>query len=132
MQVSIHTRLSDHVFVSPDLPPSILRSVQLLRWPDAIALQLCEKGAVRDVALASLHIGVPGLAGSPHVDPRPQPYQFTSLVPQRARRAPGACSPPNSPRCAIEHVPGSDWIGGDHAYKHFRPGVRLSIFEVSF
>jgi hypothetical protein len=83
------------------LRATTMRSVQMLRWPDAMAIHVCERGPLRDTPLAVVYLGVPGLAGAPHVDPRPLPYQFVSSVPARARGAPGACSPgagPGSPR----------------------------------
>lgn len=67
-------------------------------------IQMYEKGAVRDTPLASVYVGVPGLAGTPHVDPRPVPYQFTSQNPVRALGPLGGqqLSPPGSP----------GWVGG--------------------
>ena len=43
-------------------------------------VELYEKGALRDTHIACVYVGVPGLGGGPHVDPKSVPYQFTSQV----------------------------------------------------
>ncbi len=72
--------------------------MQVVRWPHSIVVHLYEKGSLRDALVAVLHVGIPGLAGAPHVDARPLPYQFTSQAPSRIR-GPGPISPAGSPRC---------------------------------
>lgn len=72
-------------------------SVQVVRWPESIMLQLMEKGRVRDTMVANIYIGVPGLAGSPHIDPKHVPYQFTSQTPFKSRGPGQQLSPPGSP-----------------------------------
>eukprot|EP00879_Flechtneria_rotunda_P021764 GHRR01022950.1.p1 GENE.GHRR01022950.1~~GHRR01022950.1.p1 ORF type:complete len:211 (+),score=25.69 GHRR01022950.1:89-634(+) len=56
-------------------------TVRLLKWPDSMQLQLWEKGTFRDTMLAEFYLVVPGLAGTPHVDPQPKPYSWTSPHP---------------------------------------------------
>ncbi|GFH19020.1 CC2D2AN-C2 domain-containing protein [Haematococcus lacustris] len=91
-------------------------SVQVVRWPESIMVQLFERGAVRDTALASVYVGVPGLMGSPHVDPRPMAYQFTSQAPYRTLvQGAGQPSPPGSPGrevCGPLHDPGLVYPAG--------------------
>ncbi|GBF93799.1 hypothetical protein Rsub_06131 [Raphidocelis subcapitata] len=56
-------------------------SVRLLKWPEAIQLQLWEHGSLHDTHLASVYLPVPGAGGSPHIDPRPQAVSWASLEP---------------------------------------------------
>lgn len=49
------------------------RSVQVLRWPESVAVHICEQGAIQDKLLSVVYVGVPGQhRGSPHIDARPQ------------------------------------------------------------
>ncbi|GAX76484.1 hypothetical protein CEUSTIGMA_g3929.t1 [Chlamydomonas eustigma] len=60
-------------------------SVQVVRWPHMVSLQIWEKGAIRDTYVSEVYIAIPGLAGSPHVDSQAKSYQFTSQTPFRAK-----------------------------------------------
>lgn len=44
-------------------------------------LELWEKGTFRDTLVADFYLAVPGLGGSPHVDPQAKPYSWTSPKP---------------------------------------------------
>lgn len=63
-----------------------------------MSVQLWEKGTIRDTFVATLHVAVPGQAGSPHIDAQPRQYQFTSQTPFRVRTtrgvAPGSTAVP--------------------------------------
>lgn len=61
-----------------------------------LLLQVLEKDWPRDKLIAQVYIAVPGLAGSPHMDPKPVPYQFTSEATFHVA-LPGQQSPPGSP-----------------------------------
>lgn len=56
-------------------------SIRLLKWPDSMQIELWEKGTFRDSLVAEFYVAVPGLGGSPHVDPQPKPYSWTSAKP---------------------------------------------------
>ncbi|KAF5837475.1 hypothetical protein DUNSADRAFT_4277 [Dunaliella salina] len=62
-------------------------SVQLTRWPNSISVHLCEQGTIisRDTLISVIHVAVPGLMGTPHIDPSPKHYQFTSQVPHHLK-----------------------------------------------
>ena len=44
-------------------------------------LELWETGTFRDMRVAAFYLVTPGLAGTPHVDPQPKPYSWTSPNP---------------------------------------------------
>jgi hypothetical protein len=52
----------------------------MLRWPQSMQLQLLEKGRIRDIQLAEVYLMIPGLAGTPHIDPQAKPYSWTCPV----------------------------------------------------
>lgn len=71
-------------------------SIRLLKWPDSMQLQMWENGSLRDQLVAECFLAVPGLAGSPHIDPQPRPYSWTSPTPvphSRLRAALAALQP---------------------------------------
>lgn len=78
----------------PSLPTS--HSVRLLKWPDSIYLQIWEQNGLRDSCIAQLPLPVPGLGGTPHIDPRPAAYCWSSPTPvphQRLLQAATALAP---------------------------------------
>jgi hypothetical protein len=52
-------------------------SIRVYQWPKSVQLQLWQKGKVTDTQLAEMYIVVPGLHGTPHVDPQAKPYNWT-------------------------------------------------------
>lgn len=59
-------------------------------------LQIWEKGTFRDTLVAEVYLVVPGLAGTPHVDPQAKPYCWTSPNPvphQKLLQAAAALQP---------------------------------------
>jgi hypothetical protein len=56
-------------------------SVRLLKWPESVQLQLWEWGALHDHLVAAPFLAIPGAGGSPHIDPQPQPINWTSPDP---------------------------------------------------
>lgn len=56
-------------------------SLRLLKWPASMQLQIWEQGTFRDTLLCQFYLVVPGLAGTPHVDPQAKPYSWTSTEP---------------------------------------------------
>jgi len=60
---------------------TLLCSIRLLKWPDSMQLELWEKGTFRDSLVTEFYLAVPGLGGTPHVDPQAKPYSWTSGKP---------------------------------------------------
>jgi hypothetical protein len=60
--------------------------VRLLKWPDSVQLQLWEWGPLHDRFVAAPFLAVPGIGGSPHIDPQPKPVSWTcpDPLPQQA------------------------------------------------
>jgi hypothetical protein len=52
-------------------------SIRVYQWPKSVQLQLWQKGKVTDTQLAEMYVVVPGLHGTPHVDPQAKPYSWT-------------------------------------------------------
>lgn len=69
-------------------------------------VQLWERGKLQDTQVAHFYVAVPGLAGTPHIDPQPKPYNWTSpvAVPQQkvvqAAALLAAGGVPNTPMAA--------------------------------
>ncbi|KAF6253870.1 hypothetical protein COO60DRAFT_1642856 [Scenedesmus sp. NREL 46B-D3] len=71
-------------------------SLRLLKWPASMQLQIWEQGTFRDTLLCQFYLVVPGLAGTPHVDPQAKPYSWTSTEPvphQKLLQAAAALQP---------------------------------------
>jgi hypothetical protein len=59
-------------------------------------LQIWEQGTFKDTLLCQFYLVVPGLAGTPHVDPQAKPYSWTSTEPvphQKLLQAAAALQP---------------------------------------
>ena len=56
-------------------------SIRMLKWPDSMQLELWEKHTFRDSLVAQMYLAIPGLSGTPHVDPQAKPYSWTSPEP---------------------------------------------------
>lgn len=56
-------------------------SIRVLKWPDSMQMELWEKGTFLDSLVAEFFVAVPGLGGSPHVDPQAKPHSWTSPKP---------------------------------------------------
>lgn len=84
-------------------------------------LQLWEQGTFRDTLVAQFYLLVPGLAGTPHVDPQAKPYSWTSNSPvphQRLLQAQAALQPLGAvPSIDLGHLPqrGSAALGATAA-----------------
>eukprot|EP00775_Hariotina_reticulata_P004277 gene4277-4531_t len=56
-------------------------SIRMLKWPDSMQLELWEQHTFRDCLVAQMYLAIPGLSGTPHVDPQAKPYSWTSPDP---------------------------------------------------
>lgn len=71
---------SQQYCMPPGLPSLAPHSIQLVKWPKSMQLQLFEQGSLRDTQVAEVFLAVPGQGGGPPRDPQPRPYSWTCPV----------------------------------------------------
>jgi hypothetical protein len=77
----LHGQMFHCALACPVPSPASPCSLRLLKWPASMQLQIWEQGTFRDTLLCQFYLVVPGLAGTPHVDPQAKPYSWASTEP---------------------------------------------------